>query len=538
MPQQYWRRFLWVVVSAVVMACGSGGEPSKTVEHPPPICGEQSPVYIWVYAHHYVGGGGVYPRGQDIRDVVSVVDDVDVPATFFFDGILIEELVHNDPGVFNRLVGNPRVSFGYHGEETHGPFPVPVSASNAEHSMTYLEDWDAAVAKTIEYATSARNYSFIDADAAIRSIDPLEPWVYKDGQSGAVALVRSVLGDDLAAATYHGLASPPVQHAFRSVWEPTLQQATYPMESHALPNDVPASVVNQLFDLGGSHDLIVHAGALTTKERPELDLPRGQTALQNALAGLDRSRPRLLMYRMIVEPGNSTELYADITYLKDTFLPANPGSRFVTPDALPAMVEGLYGLTLSAPNVATLAQQVQAGFATGRPPDTLEVDGMWVSLADAYELLALALRGYGTTGAFPETVSTTNVQGPIGAGASIAHCGKRTLTVGDVVPVAVASLEAIDASKSDVRPRRVPYVMDVAELECNVAEVLLAMARSVTILDAGGTVETEVVVEEVGVIPPMGDAFDAVMLGPSAANPLWLSKLQLWSVRAAPFRCE
>jgi len=80
--------------------------------------------------------------------------------------------------------------------------------------------------------------------------------------------------------------------------------------------------------------------------------------------------------------------------------------------------------------------------------------------------------------------------------------------------------------------------VDVAGMECNPAELLLGMARSILILRAGGSVETQVVVEEVDIIPPVGDAYDVAMDGPPNANPKWLSKLQLWSVRSAPFRCD
>ena len=110
--------------------------------------------------------------------------------------------------------------------------------------------------------------------------------------------------------------------------------------------------------------------------------------------------------------------------------------------------------------------------------------------------------------------------------------------VSDVLSAARESVLWMEASASDNRPPRVPYVVDIAEMECNPSELLLGMARSVLILSAGGSPETQVVVEEVGLIPPVGDAFDAVIDGPDNANPKWLSKLQLWSVRAAPFRCD
>lgn len=45
-------------------------------------------------------------------------------------------------------------------------------------------------------------------------------------------------------------------------------------------------------------------------------------------------------------------------------------------------------------------------------------------------------------------------------------------------------------------------------------------------------------VEEVDIILFMGDAFDFVFEGMGLSNLLWLTKLQLWSVRVVLFRCE
>jgi hypothetical protein len=526
------------------LACGTGGTDgtggsSDTNNKPgPDTCSSKSAVYIWVFGHHYLGGGGVYPRAQDLRDIVDVIDELEVLATLYFDGILMEELVKEDPGVFKTFVGNPLMAFGYHGEETHGPYPVPTSLNDPENDFTHLDPWDTAYDRTLEFATVARTYSFVDPDASIREIDRYEGGEYQPGESGGVALVKSLLGQSLSVATYHGILAPAVKQGFRSVGPVPLQQGTYPVVSHALGNNLPLELRSQLLALGGDHDLFYHMGVPTTKARPESELPHGVTPLKKALGDLNRSRPRLVMYRLNGEPGDMSAMRADLKYLMEEFLPANPNSRIVSPLDLVDLLEPPLSEPVPKAAIGAIAATLVEAFKEGQPPDMVTTDDATYSLADSFELLARTLVVYATTGSVPDTVKSTGLLGPMGDGAALSHCGDRTLTVQDIINAATATLLEVEETVTDRRPRRIPYVIDVADQACNPAELLRSMAESVHILMAGGTPATEAKVLKVDMVPPYGDALDTILDVPPRSNSLWLGKLQLWTVQPAPFRCN
>jgi hypothetical protein len=122
---------VWICLGLVALA-------AMRVEGQEAPLGGARPVYIMLYMHHYIGGGGFYPTAQDFRAFAELTQKYQVPATFFFDGILVERLQKEDPTIFNRL----KVPLGYHGEETHGPPPVVGGRSGC---VGYGKSWNEAV---------------------------------------------------------------------------------------------------------------------------------------------------------------------------------------------------------------------------------------------------------------------------------------------------------------------------------------------------------------------------------------------------------
>ena len=188
--------------------------------------------------------------------------------------------------------------------------------------------------------------------------------------------------------------------------------------------------------------------------------------------------------------------------------------------------------------IGAIADALLVGYESGGPPDMVTTQQRSYALTDSFELLARSLVVYATTGSLPASALSTGLLGPMGDGAAISHCGDRTLTVDEIVNAAVAALALLEESVTDRRPRRIPYMVDIAGQDCNPSELLRSMAESVHALMAGGTTASQAKVLKVEMVPPYATVLDSILEVPPLSNSLWLGKLQLWTIQPAPFRCE
>ena len=450
---------------------------------------DEPPVHIWVYAHHYLGGGGIYPRAGDLDAMADLVEDLQVPATFFMDGILASELSGEDSTIFDRLTDNPMLEFGYHGEDTHGPYPVPVAllgdlASAQAQSFTYGDDWDTAFAETVSFASSYQSYEFLDPGAPIRELDRWAGGELDTGLPGGLDLVSTVLGEPPVVATFHGMLSPPVQTAFTSVHGVQVLQATPPVSAHGFSQDVPDEVVEAALSLGGDGDLFWYMGHLHTIEREDAELPHSSlTDLQRALDELDRSRPRLVAYLCIIEPGQVAALEEQLTWLRDEFIAANPGSGFVRSAELAGLVTTEPASTVSRSDLLAMAAALDAEFADQRLPRWLETDGHPYSLAEAFDAFAHALSQWSSSGEIPTTVDLHGIIGPIGESNDASLGVARDLAIDDLAGGASDAVASFSADASPARPARVPWQITLDGQDSNPGQLLVGMARALLAID-------------------------------------------------------
>ena len=111
---------------------------------------ENKPVFVLAFTHHYAGPGGYYASAGEVRKVAGMFHDLKIPGTLFFDGILVERLLKEEPAIF-KDINEWNLSLGYHGEETHGPYPVPsdlaAEAYNLKAAQGYKGIWSLNTGK-------------------------------------------------------------------------------------------------------------------------------------------------------------------------------------------------------------------------------------------------------------------------------------------------------------------------------------------------------------------------------------------------------
>ncbi|RME81757.1 MAG: hypothetical protein D6775_12765, partial [Caldilineae bacterium] len=180
-----------------------------------------------------------------------------------------------------------------------------------------------------------------------------------------------------------------------------------------------------------------------------IDPLRGPRYAQGMLAGLDRSRPNVVLTGLASKylytkqlPQNSPTIYGyahpdspqlppellnspaekerfyqqsldTLDYLLDEVLPANPGSRFIDSADLVQMVAPPPYWSLSPGQIAALAHWALANW-TDRPPDWVSDGTDYYSLRDLFTLLVLAL-AQGDVRASGEKISLPTAYGPLEA---------------------------------------------------------------------------------------------------------------------------
>jgi len=511
-------------------ADGSDGEdPDVRVEIP--ACDGDAPIYIWVYSHHYLGGGGIYPRADDIRDAAALVDSLEIPATLFFDGILVNEIMREDDSLFRELRSQDGLTFGYHGEETHGPYPAPCNLNQPHLSRTTELSWDEAFDDTYSYATSLLDYRFLDADAAVRDIDRNWGGTLQSDSEGGVSLVEAALGD-ISMATFHGIESPPAQLAHRAVASVPVMQGTYPLAAHALPRDMDASIP---FALGGEHDLLWHTGVLTAKQWEDSELPHGNVReLIQSLEEMDRSRPRFAQYAIIAEPGDFSPVERDLRYLIEEFLPENPNSRFITPLDLLTLSTSPETGSISQARLLELAGELVSNADSDGLPDYLSAGGIYYSLSDAFSALGDGLAAYNSDGELPESVRPTELLGPIGDPRDLPAERSGDVTIADVL-AAAGRLAGTYAETSPARPSHVPYSTALASSDVHSGQMLLLMARTLLALEGGNLPDDTVGFDSVPIRQEYASILDDLTPLNDGDRTLWYAQLQLWTVKPLPF---
>jgi len=98
----------------------------------------------------------------------------------------------------------------------------------------------------------------------------------------------------------------------------------------------------------------------------------------------------------------------------------------------------------------------------------------------------------------------------------------------------LAMCQAVVGDADSAKPPHLPLSVVIGGQRLNAAEFLLVMAHAYRALAQGQSSE-RVEVNPAEVTPPYGDLVQT-LFHPAEENPLWYSKLQLWTVKPARLR--
>ncbi|MFH0880615.1 MAG: hypothetical protein V2A34_12945, partial [Lentisphaerota bacterium] len=398
-------------VSPVEHASPRGAKPAPSVG--------QAPVFLMAFTHHYSGPGGYYPRTEEVAQIGSFFHGSGIRGTLFFDGILIERLQQEAPD----LIGQIRawdLPLGYHGEETHGPYPVGSELMGEVYRLPEAQDyqgvwslttgklWDEAVRSVVERYSHARPYAI---DPATRRLERRDASPTDLSRVGGLALVQQVLGKDVAMMTSHGLESAPEGFAFRQMSRFGFDQPAIPTALHALRIFRVEQLADRLMSIAGRDiSIFWHMGRLTCKGDSAAEAGWRLGPLRRELESLDLSQPRLLLVGF--SKLDESEAQQTVDYVNREFIPAHPGSAWVSGDTLPGFFEAEKEFAPTPSDLAAAARALLDGWQ-GRPPDYVTVGSRVYSLCDVYESLLLAWSGYLEQGRFPDRVQLGPLYGPL-----------------------------------------------------------------------------------------------------------------------------
>lgn len=493
--------------------------------------GPAAPVFFLAFTHHYNGPGGYYPTAAEVREIGAFFQREQIPGTLFFDGILVERLQAEDPAILKQ-VRDWGLPIGYHGEETHGPYPVAsellgevrvlpeAQGYRGPWSLTTGKSWDEAVRLVEERYTHARPYVL---DSATRRLDRRRPAETDRRRVGGLRLVQEALGKEVSMMTSHALESAPEGFAFRRLSRFAFDQPAVPIAAHALRIFRADALAARVMAVAGENESIFwFMGRLTSKGDDDGEAGAAAPGLRRTTLALDRSRPRLLLVGFShLDERRAAEA---VRFVSREFIPANPGSAWVSGETIAAYFEGEKELALTAADLDAVAAAVLAGWSQ-RPPNVVSLpDGRVLSLCDAFEALTRGL----AAAAAVEPVRPQPLYGPV-----LEDDGpllKADVRLARDALVAAAEAVRVGWDKQPPAERFVPARVTVAHLALNAGEFLYALAAARR--DAGAR---PVAVRPSQVFPPYAEALQELFT-PKAVQPLCYTKGQLWTVKPARVR--
>lgn len=494
-----------------------------------PAGAPQAPVFLIAFTHHYAGPGGYYATPDEVKKTGEIFVKYQIPGTLFFDGILIERLQKEDPALIAKIRAL-NLPIGYHGEETHGPYPVAsellgeVYTLKEAHgydgpwSLTSGKDWNTAVKLVMDRYSHSRPWSVDESTRMLNRQQCVETDMTREG---GLSLVQKVFGKDVSMMPSHALESAPEGYAFRRMSRFGFDQPAVPVALHALRIFRIGKTADRVMSIAGENEsLFWHMGRITCKgdETGEANI----RSVRRRLAELDRSRPRLLLVG--VSHANDDDFRNATTYLNQDFFPANPASGWVTGDTLPNFFEPEKGWHPTLAEIRMAANALIRDWTT-RPPDSIAVGNRVASLCDVYEALIQALAGAAFDGKMPAGVDLHPLYGPVTENGNACLKTSTSVSRGNVIAAARLAVRSMEKAQGD---RFIPATTRLPEGQLNAAEFLYAMAQAVAAFD--GSPNVSFTVPPSNIFPPYADVLQDVFK-PKSIQPLCYTKGQLWTIK-------
>lgn len=242
----------------------------------------KAPVYLFLFTHHYLGLGGYYPDADEVRAVAEACVEADLAehCTLFFDGLLVDKLKTRDPTLkdYVREHGFP---IGYHGEESHGPYPIVVSVDHLGPARKVDEvvregwDFDEAVnAIQYRYCHGFEGCEFGPTGYLVRP----EGGETDKSVTGGIRLVRSWFGKEIGVMPGHALFQPAATFAFQNETDLKLLQGAGVFAPHFLSMTKDAALIERTEAfLGEGTTLFWYMGQLAEKGTQKTMMPMWST---------------------------------------------------------------------------------------------------------------------------------------------------------------------------------------------------------------------------------------------------------------------
>ncbi|MDD2707686.1 MAG: hypothetical protein PHV34_06710 [Verrucomicrobiae bacterium] len=502
----------------------------------------RAPVFIVPFTHHYNGPGGYYATAAEVRQMGELFSRYRIPGTLFFDGILVERLQKEDPSLIPQI-NAWKLPIGYHGEETHGPYPVgsellgevrvlkEAQGYRGAWSLTTGRDWAAAVMLVGARYSHARDFRI---DEKTRMINRLRETPTDMARLGGLALVQKTFGRDVSMMPSHALESAPEGYAFRRMSKFALDQPAVPIALHALKIFQLERLAGHVMRIAGENESIFwFMGRIMSKGDDSGEAGHRMEGLRPKIESLDRRRPHLLL--MGCSRTDERDLGRTADYLEKEFFPKNPGSCWTSGETIMEYFEPEKACRLSAGELADIAARLTEFFRTSaRPPDEVKIgagnDIRIFSLTDVFEGLARALADFSKKGKLPDSAELHPLYGPLTETDDPLLAAHAVFTKEQVVVAATRVVAEMEAMLGD---RFVPVHAQVNGKELNPGEFLHAMALAYGLLS--GAKDGQVRVGPARAFPPYADILQTVFM-PKTAQPLCYTKGQLWTVKPVRLR--
>jgi hypothetical protein len=170
---------------------------------------------------------------------------------------------------------------------------------------------------------------------------------------------------------------------------------------------------------------------------------------------------------------------ATLKWLLEEFLPANPGSRFISVREL-AQMPATADSEVGAGQLKALASGLNEQFAKlpMQPPDFGRADTSFFTLAESFDLLAQALAGVDKTGSLPKSVPFTLMYGPLTLPNDMGPTTGSVPVSAVIKAAAQIATKLADTEWKPVPANAVPAMIQVGSLRLNAAQFLRLMAQA------------------------------------------------------------
>ncbi len=215
--------------------------------------------------------------------------------------------------------------------------------------------------------------------------------------------------------------------------------------------------------------------------KPAFVQSEGYPTLKYAYAHPDAPQLPVQQFRTAVDIQDAyVKEDALLKWLSEAYIPANPGSRFVSNGALKQMTPPSYGFSLPFDKVQTGMKELLRLWGPNTVmPFYAEIDGHYLSLANAFQVSADVLADLSRTGKLPVSVQVVKVYGPINTPMD------HGPNVGEVSVREIARA-AVDISKqlhnntwNPTPANAIPSWIEVGSSKVNSAQYLYLMAQAV-----------------------------------------------------------